>query len=133
MIALSLLALLAGGMDDAVVQSPAHIVLSQCLDDATTNADYSQCYAAALDSADGELNAVWKLLMAELSDQPDARESLREEQRKWIVFKEESCSLYWHEGFGSMHRSIIGPACRLDVIETRTKQLNAILIELEPQ
>jgi uncharacterized protein YecT (DUF1311 family) len=132
-IALSLLALLAGGMDDAPVQTPPQIMLGQCLDDAINNADYGECYSAAIDKADGELNAVWKLLMAELSEQPEAGESLREEQRKWIAFKEDSCSFYWDEGFGSMHRSIIGPACRLDVIEMRTGQLNAILIELEAQ
>ncbi len=103
------------------------------METASTSLDFNDCYAAALQAADDDLNTVWKKLMAALEDQPEARESLRSEQRKWIAFKDESCSFYWGAGFGSMHRSIIGPSCRLGIIEARTAQLNIILSDLEMQ
>ncbi len=100
--------------------------------DATTSMDFSECYSQAIAEADRALNAQWAEVVKLLSEYPDTLEALRIEQRKWISFKEEACGFYWGEGFGSMHRSIIGPDCHLRVIEDRTSQLAEIEAMLKP-
>jgi uncharacterized protein YecT (DUF1311 family) len=114
--------------------------LQSCLAAAQTNADYSACYATAVASADTLLNQQWRAILARYTPQqagdswPGQRAQLTRvrarlvaEQRAWVAFKEASCQFYWEPAFGSMHRSIVGPSCRLEIYRSRIGQLQTIL------
>ena len=92
-----------------------------------TNVEFSICYRDALQRADDKLNAIWKVALADVGGRTsEGGKALVAEQRAWITFKEKSCDFYWAKDFGSLHRSIIGPSCRLDVVNARIKQLEDI-------
>ncbi|APG62917.1 hypothetical protein LPB140_09075 [Sphingorhabdus lutea] len=100
-------------------------ILAHCIETSReTSADYSQCYGAAIKRADDRLNIVYKNLMQNVGGkESEAGKDLLKEQRLWISFKQEACGLYWGSEFGSMHRSIIGPSCILNIVSSRVEQL----------
>jgi len=92
-----------------------------------TNAEYRKCYGDGMQRADDRLNAVWKVALADVGGRnSDGGRALVKEQRIWIKFKEQACGFYWTRDFGSLHRSIIGPACALDIVKARISQLEDI-------
>ncbi|MEE9433026.1 MAG: lysozyme inhibitor LprI family protein [Sphingorhabdus sp.] len=92
-----------------------------------TNFEFQKCYGEALKRADERLNLVWKQALSDVGGRDsEAGKSLVDEQRAWITFKEKACGFYWTKEFGSMHRSIIGPSCALDIIRARIGQLDEI-------
>lgn len=102
--------------------------LTLCIEESKgTNVEYSQCYADAMQRADVRLNAAWKVALGDVGGRDsDAGKALVGEQRIWIAFKEQACNFYWTKDFGSLHRSIIGPACALDIVKARISQLEGI-------
>jgi len=118
----------------AAATVPQDAALEACLAVADTSAAFSQCYSAAIERSDDTLNSRWKRVTSLLSDYPpEAKASLLNEQRAWIAFKDKSCEFYWGAGFGSMHRSLIGPACRLQIIDARIADLDTIITSLETE
>jgi uncharacterized protein YecT (DUF1311 family) len=114
--------------------------LQTCLAAAQTSMDYSDCYTTAVNTADTMLNQQWRAVLARYTPQQAGdswpgqhaqltrvRARLVAEQRAWVAFKEASCQFYWEPAFGSMHRSIVGPSCRLEIYRSRIGQLQTIL------
>lgn len=92
-----------------------------------TNVEYSKCYGAALQRADDRLNSAWEVALADVGGrESEGGKALVNEQRAWIKFKEQACRFYWTRDFGSLHRSIIGPDCALDIVKARISQLEDI-------
>ncbi len=109
--------------------------LDGCLSATQTDPGYTDCYGSAIDRADKQLNVQWKKLMSIVGGaKSEAGQSLIKEQRAWIAFKEESCNFYWGSNYGSMHRTIIGPSCRLNVYQSRIAQIDMYITNLsEPE
>lgn len=110
--------------------------LDSCMQKAMTSLDQSTCMSAALARADARLNVKWRKLMSHLKTGYSAkvRADLVQEQRAWIAFKDKACLFYWNQpSFGSLHRSIEGPSCRLQIINERIADLENISIALSPE
>jgi len=96
----------------------------QCVDAATSNADFSACGAAMLDRREAELNQVWKQAVADL-DAP-TKAALLDEQRAWIAFKDKSCGFWSTGAFGREGQVIHFYVCRELVLEQRINFLNSL-------
>ncbi|NJM51461.1 MAG: DUF1311 domain-containing protein [Sphingomonadales bacterium] len=94
---------------------------------AQTSLDMSDCGTKWNKRAEERLLIGWRAAMAAVGGKDsDAGNSLLDEQRAWIKFKDLSCGFYYADDFGSMHRSIFAPQCRNNIIEIRAKQLSEI-------
>ncbi|WP_221555315.1 lysozyme inhibitor LprI family protein [Qipengyuania qiaonensis] len=127
--------MLAQAASTATASPPlAHyrVQLESCVEQAVTDPEFRECYGAAISAADERLNERWKRLM-QLVDElyPDARAPLVAEERAWIAFKEGSCTAFYSQGFGSMHRVIAAPDCRLDIIEHRIADIEGYISWLD--
>jgi len=117
-------AVLLGGL--AAFAAPAHADpdYDRCIQSATSNIAFDGCGGEYLERADAALNAAWKQALGGAKGR--TRLSLLGEQRKWIAFKDASCKFYASGDFGREGTVISYPACRGEVIEARTKELQAI-------
>jgi uncharacterized protein YecT (DUF1311 family) len=121
-IALAPLALAAGFVQTAPARADAGY--DACVDNASTNADFSACGGAMLERREGELNRAWKQAYADLD--VATKRALLDEQRAWIVFKDKSCG-YWAGGaFGREGQVIHFYTCREQVITQRIAYLEAV-------
>ena len=115
-----------GGYSDPAIET--------CLagDDSTDS--LNQCWNEAIQRADEALAASYGAALAGLGGETsEAGGALAKEQQLWVAFQQESCSLYWSSTYGSLHRAIIGPSCRHDVIVARINQLRRIAEEASPE
>lgn len=109
---------------------------------------FQECYAAAITQADERLVTRWGQLLTRMAPSPDAdaelnrrlaefatqhRDALISEQALWTAFRAKACNLYWDEGLGSMHRSIVGPQCIFNVVEQRIVQIDDYLENFETE
>ena len=105
--------------------------------DAQTTIEIGDCVRRAYDTADAELNAVWKKVMASFKtkDYMPAKtlkgwkETLLASQRAWITFKEEDCAAVGYEWYGGTGRSNAEVFCLLDHTTARTKDLKARFLD----
>jgi uncharacterized protein YecT (DUF1311 family) len=98
----------------------------KCMDAADgTNPGFAKCGGDWVARADAELNKVWNELYS--GSEGDTKKDLLAEQRLWNTYKEKSCSFLANGDWGREGQVIHFPACRAEVIETRTKQLKAYL------
>lgn len=134
---------------DAPTRAPEQIALERCLDGgALNNAQFQQCYGTAITQAEERLNTRWGQLLTRLAPSPETdadqarrlaefatqhRDALISEQALWTAFRAKACNLYWDEGLGSMHRSIVGPQCIFNVIEQRIVQIDDYLENFETE
>ena len=127
--------------------APERAELARCLDGgAVNNAQFQQCYTTAIAQADERMATRWNALLTRLAPSPDGdpelnrrlaefatqhRDALIAEQVLWTAFRTKACAIYWDEGLGSMHRSIVGPQCIFSVVEQRIVQIDDYLENLE--
>jgi uncharacterized protein YecT (DUF1311 family) len=129
-IALLVPLLLAGALPAADRQ------LNACLAKAVNDPEFSACSGAALDRADARLNARWRILMDIMKSDynADDRSKTIEEERSWVAYKEKACQVYWDQlSFGSLHRTIEGPACILQVMNERIADINTMIGVIDPE
>lgn len=104
---------------------------NHCMESAMTSLAMSDCASDWNKRAERRLAENWRLAMDTLEGKnTSAGKLLLGEQRAWIKFKDLSCDFYRGVGFGSLHRSVIGPSCRNEIIEARAKQLAQIAAPL---
>jgi uncharacterized protein YecT (DUF1311 family) len=93
--------------------------------------DHTECAGQKFEKADANLNQVYRRLMAALPNDGDSaftKAKLRNEQRKWVRWKESHCSkLGQVEGGSDSWKAAFTTDCWLAVTTNRTKQLLAIL------
>jgi uncharacterized protein YecT (DUF1311 family) len=78
------------------------------------------CLSAAYESADLELNAIYKQTMAALS--ATRRNELRQEERSWIKFTEDQCTQRAGDMNGREATELI-LSCKTDETVSRTQRL----------
>jgi uncharacterized protein YecT (DUF1311 family) len=95
----------------------------------------TQCAYQAWEAADKELNATWKIIVAEARDadehmktwgddgRPGHEETLRTAQRAWITFRDAQCDFEGYEARGGTMEPMIVGFCLERLTAERTKQL----------
>jgi uncharacterized protein YecT (DUF1311 family) len=111
-----------GAMCLAVVCSTSGALAAGC-DDASTQADLSQCSSDAAAKADTDLNAAYKTLMALLG--ADDQRRLREAQRIWVDFRNAECTFRTKSySDGSIYPMLLSN-CIADVTRARAADFEA--------
>jgi uncharacterized protein YecT (DUF1311 family) len=124
-------ALLLAGLACLVLARPAW---ADCGADASAG-EVQQCLAQDLRDSDKRINAVYKLLMANLDDQQKL--GLRDAQRAWLKSRVKACSLDNKESDRERWLQAImadqaKTACVVRYTFDRVAQLNAMLAEAKP-
>ena len=103
--------------------------------DPQNQAEMNACAAIEFETADAELNAVWREavesartadaeLDREYDQRPTTEERLREAQRAWIVFRDAHCTVEgYDEARGGSMESMVYDGCRARLTRERTAQL----------
>ena len=103
---LLLLATPALALDQSQIRSACY---TDCEKETGSNQDYKACLARAADTADGLLNQEFSALQdgvrasaKEMGVNPDAQLAmLKDAQRKWIAFRDDSCNFEDSLAFGA--------------------------------
>lgn len=93
--------------------------------------DMNYCAAKDFETADAELNAVWKEAKATAKemdaafDEPmkGAEEALIAGQRGWIAYRDGQCELAGWEAHGGSMEPMLVSGCMAELTRARTKQL----------
>lgn len=96
-----------------------------CVEKGQTDMDWRECGSAWVERADAGLNAMWRELRAQSSD--ETKSALLDEQRAWIAYKDKSCMLWASGEYGTIGSVLYFPPCRARVIEARTGELSAYM------
>lgn len=91
----SLHLLLRGVIAFSILAVTACALRAQC-DNPKTDAVRAQCIKTELKGSDSTINRTYSDLMKSLS--PDDRIALRNEQRAWIVTRDQQCGITWSKG-----------------------------------
>lgn len=83
--------------------------------------------AADLETADRELNDVYRQVEGRLSDDPDATSRLLHAQRAWIAFRDAECTFQSSGEDGGSVAPIIVAGCRANLTMDHTAQLKVYL------
>ncbi|MEW4449699.1 lysozyme inhibitor LprI family protein [Qipengyuania sp. JC766] len=89
--------------------------------DATSTVEMANCFSAALEDADAELNATYKTLMSALDDEEKA--ALRAAQRAWITYRDRACEAEALPYRGGSARGVVQLAC----LEAATRERTAFM------
>lgn len=124
------LLLLAAALPGTDFAGAAPRTFEACMNAAQSTLEYNECSSAEIARQDRILNDVWRRV-SEKMKAFDARafNSLLNEQRKWIQWKELACQ-YYQEGFGSEGKSIRYPTCFIGILRDRITTLSALAKEL---
>ena len=106
LLGLLLLSTPALALDQGQIQAACY---TDCEKDAGSNPDYKACLARAADTADAVLNQEFSSLQdsvtaaaKDMDVKPNAQlDMLKEAQRKWIAFRDESCNFEDSLAFGA--------------------------------
>ena len=98
----------------------------------TSAGDYGQCFKLKFEVADKELNRVYRELIASLPNVSNTntltQKQLREDERKWVRWKQTYCDTYGEENGGAQSwKSSYTVECWATVTEERTLKLKELL------
>ena len=82
------------------------------------------CAGKEYQKTDAELNAVYKQLMASLSDR-EHQASLRAAQQAWLKYRDANCEFEAFENRGGTIYPLVYTSCLAAVTRARTKELRA--------
>lgn len=115
-------------------------------DEAVTQLDLNACAQQDFESADAELNAVWKDARAaaketDAEQSPDlkgADEALLGAQRAWLVYRDNQCRLAGFDARGGSMEPMLVWRCMAALTEARTLELRTfadpdLQLETEPE
>lgn len=89
---------------------------------AQTTVDMGDCAGKEYKQADAELNAVYKQLMASLSDK-EHQASLKSAQQAWLKFRDANCEFDSFENRGGTIHPVVYTSCLAAMTRARTKEL----------
>ncbi|RBI67261.1 hypothetical protein DQ400_10630 [Vreelandella sulfidaeris] len=92
-------------------------------DNATTQAELTECSALAYQSADAELNEAYQVLVNQLSNNVASLEKLRAAQRAWIGFRDAECAFESSAVEGGSAQPMVRNGCLERLTEARTEAL----------
>lgn len=90
--------------------------------DAQTTVEMRDCAGREYKQADAELNAVYKQLMATLSDK-EHQASLRSAQQAWLKYRDANCEFDAFENRGGTIYPVVYTSCLTAMTIARTKEL----------
>jgi uncharacterized protein YecT (DUF1311 family) len=116
-----------------VLAAPALAQDVDC-DNAITQADMNQCAQMYYETADAELNAVWKDAMAAMKEidsyqtegDQGAAEALLQSQRAWITYRDNYCTAAAYHLHGGSAEPMEYAGCLAGVTEARTAELRSL-------
>lgn len=122
---------LASGLFLLLISASASAEEEALCADAWITVDMRACLDKAYKRADGELNAVWKTVMASIAEADHMpakerkawKEELLESQRAWITFKSHDCDAVGFEWWGGSGASGAILSCLLEHTTARMKNL----------
>ena len=85
----------------------------------------NQCAQTGYQSADAELNRVYKSLTGPLAALPERRQQLISSQRAWLAFRDSHCAFVGSATQGGSVQPLIVAQCLEGVTRDRVKQLNS--------
>ncbi|MEM0997247.1 MAG: lysozyme inhibitor LprI family protein [Bacteroidota bacterium] len=98
-------------------------------DDPRTQMDMNECAQREFKAADQALNVAYKKLMALVDDDLEAK--IRQAQRTWVKFRDESCECERFLYDGGSISPLIWANCRTRATQQRTEELNSLLDQLD--
>lgn len=90
--------------------------------DAQTTVEMRDCAGKDYRKADAELNAVYKQLMASLSDK-EQQASLKTAQQAWLKYRDANCEFAAFENRGGTIYPVVYTSCLAAMTGARTKEL----------
>lgn len=108
----------------AAESSPAY---TRCMEGASSTLAMGECLKAETQAQDQRLNRVYKQLMGKLA--ADQQKSLRDVQRKWLVYRDGNCQFHRKASGGTMAQ-LEGGTCLMDMTRERAAELERVM---EPQ
>jgi uncharacterized protein YecT (DUF1311 family) len=104
-------------------------------ENAMAQQEMNACAYQAWEAADADLNAAYKLAMAEMKDmdanmpedQQGADEALRAAQRAWIAYRDANCVVAGFPMRGGSAEPLLVYGCMSSMTETRTAELLELL------
>ena len=129
-----MLAILIGAaLASATPDTPAHATWRACTAKTGNNYEIGLCGGAYMKTADAQLNAAWRRLMAAVSTEPQTKAALLTEQRAWLGYSKTACAFYGVQAdWGRAGEVSDGPECSAGVLERRTAELGAYLAYVGP-
>jgi uncharacterized protein YecT (DUF1311 family) len=91
-------------------------------EDAQTTVEMRDCAGRDYKQADAELNALYKQLMATLSDK-EHQASLRSAQQAWLKYRDANCEFDAFENRGGTIYPVVYTSCLATMTTARTKEL----------
>ena len=105
---------------------------TSCINSKQTNTDWGICSTEEIDRQEKSLSQIWKeAYEAMKSASLNGAQSLLEEQRAWVKFKDAACSFYWSGGFGREGQELSFGECKAMTIVQRIEGLTELLKELK--
>jgi uncharacterized protein YecT (DUF1311 family) len=92
-------------------------------DNATTQAELTECSAQAYQTADDALNAAYQALVDQLSNNTASLEKLRVAQRAWIGFRDAECAFESSAVEGGSAQPMVRNGCLERLTKARTEAL----------
>jgi len=93
-----------------------------CMANAQTTLEMSECAHADRTAADAELNRVYGQLLASLADAGE-RAALKKAERAWITFRDAHCAFATFSSRGGTIHGVEVASCLADTTRARTAQL----------
>ena len=96
----------------------------QCMDKASSTVAMSECIGAETQVQDQRLNRVYEQLMGKLD--AGQQKSLRDVQRKWLVYRDGNCQFHVQASGGTMAQ-LEGGTCMMSMTRDRAAELERVL------
>lgn len=103
--------------------SSGAVIANEACDNASTQAELTQCTAQAYQVADDELNEAFRGLVSKLSNNSASLEKLRAAQRAWISFRDAECAFESSAVEGGSAQPMVRYGCFRRLTEVRTERL----------
>lgn len=108
---------------DAAIQEQ----LQTCVNNAEANMEFAQCYGTAAQALQTRVKQTSAALTAKMPSAA-AKRAFAKEEKAFAAYASTVCSFYYKDGFGSMHRSVMGPRCSANIWSERLRLLSSYYV-----
>ena len=128
----SVVALVLSGSIYAAFGADLSKEYTECVDSATTNTQRGECYEHEIDRQEKSLTEAWEEAYAAMEKMSAvAAETLLDEQRAWVKFKDAACLFYESGAFGGEGARLQFGACKAAIIAQRVGALKALMQDMK--
>ena len=105
---------------------------TECVNSATTNTQRGECSEHEIDRQEKSLTATWEEAYAAMEKMSAvAAETLLDEQRAWVKFKDAACLFYESGAFGREGAGLQFGVCKAAIIAQRVGVLKALMQDMK--